>query len=205
MLRIVAADDHRIFLEGVNSLFSAINDCQLVAMCEHRAELLGLIQTHNPDVVLIDISMPGTIIESIIEAIDKDYPQVRVLALTMHSEPNLVNQLLSLGLAGYILKEDAFDELEIAVRSVACDEQYISNSLVEVMRNFHDNINTLSRRESEILRYISNGHSNKSVAKELDITERTVRFHLSNCCIKLDANGRTNAVAKALSLSIFEI
>ncbi|NQZ33381.1 MAG: response regulator transcription factor [Oceanospirillaceae bacterium] len=205
MLRIVAADDHRIFLEGVNSLFSAINDCQLVAMCEHRDELLGLIQTHNPDVVLIDISMPGTSIESIIEAIDKDYPQVRVLALTMHSEPNLVNQLLSLGLAGYILKEDAFDELEIAVRSVACDEQYISNSLVEVMRNFHDNINTLSRRESEILRYISNGHSNKSVAKELDITERTVRFHLSNCCIKLDANGRTNAVAKALSLSIFEI
>jgi DNA-binding NarL/FixJ family response regulator len=205
MLNIIAVDDHRIFLEGVSSLLAPITDFNLVDICQNRDELLALIDKYRPDVVLMDISMPGISIESVLQVMEKDYPDIQLLALTMHSELNLVSQLLHLGMSGYILKEDAFDELEQAIRNVAANEQYISCSLLEVMGEPLSSKKTLTQRESEILRLVGNGYSNKSVAKQLLISERTVRFHLSNCCIKLNANGRTNAVAKALSLSLFEM
>ncbi|EPJ47719.1 MAG: hypothetical protein OFPII_11310 [Osedax symbiont Rs1] len=205
MLKIIAADDHRVFLEGLHSLFSAIEDFCLIGKCEHRDQLPQLIALHQPDIVLMDISMPGAAIESVLKAAEKEHSELKFLALTMHSEPTLVTQLLHLGMSGYILKEDAFDELEPAIRKVVAGEQYISCSLLEVMQQSHSGSQTLTHRETEILCYVGRGYSNKNVAKFLEISERTVRFHLSNCCIKLKANGRTNAVAKALSLSLFEI
>lgn len=208
-IKLVAADDHRLFLEGLKSLFEIIPEFNLVAVCENGDDLLTLIDQHHPDVALIDISMPGANTEMIVEKVEADFPDTYLIALTMHLDPEMAEELLSLGLSGYVLKEEAFDEVSNAINAVITGDQFISPVLAKAININQQKSETrkdfLTARELEVLKSAANGESNKAIARALDISERTVRFHVSNCCVKLEAHGRSNAVAKAMQMGLITV
>ncbi len=204
-IKIIAADDHRLFLEGLKSLFSYTLKFNLIDIYYDGNELLNGIRSHEPDIALIDLSMPGASTQTIISEVDKHYSNTKLIALTMHMEPRRAEQLLKLGLNGYVLKEAAFDELNQAIYAVMAGEQFISSDLSIALQEYHENTikkDHLTKREIEVLQQVAQGLSNKEIARVLNISERTVRFHTSNFCIKLNAKGRSNAVAKAMQLSL---
>jgi len=208
-ITLVAADDHRLFLEGLKSLFELIPEFNLIAVCGDGDSLLSLISQHKPNIALVDISMPGASTETIVTTVENDYPDTHLLALTMHLEPALAEKLFELGLCGYVLKEEAFDELGLAIHSLQAGEQYISPALITALsayRGERDNKKEiLTHREVDVLNHTAKGSSNKEIARSLDISERTVRFHISNCCVKLNAHGRSNAVVKAIQLELIVV
>ncbi len=204
-IEIVAADDHQIFLEGLKSLFQLSAGHTLIACCGDGDSLLDIIINKTPDIALVDLSMPGATTEDIVNTVEKKNLDTQLIALTMHKEPELAQELLELGLAGYVLKEEAFDELSNAIQAVLQGEQFISPNLLKAIKNSKQQKDLLSRREIEVLQYAAEGVSNKKIAQLIGISERTVRFHVSNCCLKLDAHGRSHAIAKAVQMGLFEV
>lgn len=208
-IKVVAADDHRLFLEGLDSLFQRIPNFSLIHTCEDGDTLLHLIEQDRPHIALIDLSMPGAGTEEIVKTVDENNWNTKLIALTMHHEPHYAQQLLKLGLSGYVLKDEAFDELNNAISAVQSDEQFISPSLtkliIEANRKKKAELSLLTSREIEVLENAAKGQSNKEIARSIDISERTVRFHISNCCLKLEAQGRSNAVAKAMQMELIKL
>lgn len=208
-ITIVAADDHRLFLEGLKSLFEITPEYNLVSVCEDGDAFLSLISDNNPNIALVDISMPGASTDIIVETVEMYHPETHLIALTMHLEPELAEELLELGLSGYVLKDEAFDELSNAIQAVMSGEQFISPVLTKAINEHHKESalkkDILSSREVEVLENAAKGQSNKEIARSLDISERTVRFHVSNCCVKLEAHGRSNAVAKAVQMALIKV
>lgn len=201
IVTIVAADDHSMFLEGLSSLLGRSDTYKLLATASCGDELIQLINKYTPSIALVDLSMPGAKTEDIIKSAEVNSPDTELIALTMHLEAHLANALLTLGLSGYVLKESAFEELIDAIDCVHRGEQFLSPSMIDALKQLDPadaNISSLTSREQQVLVCASQGLSNKETARQLDISERTVRFHISNCCIKLNANGRANAVALAL-------
>lgn len=207
-INLVAADDHRIFLEGLKSLFEYTENFNLIDVCEDGDCLLKLISEHKPEIALVDISMPGASTEVIVETVELHHPDTKLIALTMHFDPQLAEKLFELGICGYVLKENAFDELGKSINALQAGEQYISPKLMKAIVEYHHKKDTekelLTIREVDVLGCAAQGKSNKEIARLLDISERTVRFHISNCCAKLDAQGRSNAVAKALQMQLIQ-
>ena len=198
-LTLVAADDHRLFLEGLASLFQRTGDYELVAVCEDGERLLALVEEHRPDIVLLDVSMPGAAAETIVATIRARYPGTKVIAVTMHLDLALAGELFGLGLAGYVSKADAFDELGEAIAALARGESYRSPALASAGREAGAPPGgLLSERELAVLRCAASGKNNHEIADALSISERTVRFHLTNCCEKLKARGRSHAIALAM-------
>lgn len=205
-ITLIAADDHQLFLEGLGSLFSSMVGLTLLKTCNNGDDLLQLAQQYTPDIVLLDLSMPGADTETIIHTLETRLPQTKLIALTMCFDYTTAQNLLALGLSGYVLKDAAFHELETAIHQVYAGDEFVSTSLIHAIRDASDTVDTLlTSKEKAILTDVAQGHKNHAIAEKHFITERTVRFHLANCCIKLDANGRTHAVAKALSLNLITI
>jgi len=204
VVRIIAADDHQLFLEGLASLFLADQSLNFVASCNDGDALQSLVNQHGADVVLLDLSMPGPSTEQLIDWFGENFPDIQLIALTMFSNGRYAQELLQLGLSAYVLKDCAFDDLHLAIEEVMAGGQFLSAELMAAMRAGNEE-SSLTNRELEVLHGAANGLGNKEIARELNITERTARFHLSNCCVKLDANGRSHAVAKAVQLSMIKL
>lgn len=202
--RIIAADDHQMFLEGLASLFHNDPACELLQRCGDGNELQIAVAKHKPDIVLLDLSMPGPSSEELITWFNQSFPSVQLIALTMYSDVQYAQELLALGLSAYVLKDSAFDDLHLAIDEVREGGQFVSPGLLELLQPGADNA-ALTRRELEVLSCAAHGQGNKEIARTLDISERTARFHLSNCCIKLEAQGRSHAVAKAVQMAIIKI
>lgn len=201
---LVAADDHQIFLEGVASLLRDHPHLELAATANNGDDLLSLLGEHSPDVVLLDLSMPGADTETILAAVESDYPDMSVIALTMFSDGRIARKYLDLGMAGYVVKDDAFDDLVTAIDEVVAGGQFISASLVGGLTARGDAAAepVLTPQEQAVLRAAAEGKSNKEIARLLDISERTVRFHMSNCFSKFGVGSRGGAIAVALTKNL---
>ena len=204
MIKIVAADDHQVFLQGLESLLKLSGNYELCGCANNGDSLLALIDEYKPNVALVDLSMPGASTAEIIESVNIHNNSTKLIALTMHIEAHIAKKLVALGLSGYILKESAFEELTDAIDKVLRGETYLSNDMIKILAKYDEKYQDdgeLTLREKEVLHNAAIGQSNKEIARTMNISERTVRFHLSNCCLKLSANGRSNAVAIALKES----
>jgi len=203
-ISIVIADDHQIFREGLARLLASEEDIVLIGEVDNGDDLLELVREHNPDVAIIDISMPGPGVDGIINAIDDMGVKTEALALTMHLEPSLAKRLLALGISGYIIKEAAFDELVSGVKAVAGGDQYICHAMLNRMADSDSNkpLPPLTEREFECLNMAAEGATAKMIANEIGITERTVRFHFSNICQKFEVQRRSEAIALAVKSGI---
>ena len=197
---LVAADDHQIFLEGISSLLRNHPHIELLATANDGDQTIDLLDRYQPNVLLLDLSMPGASTEQLLSVVDTQHPDTLVIALTMFSDGGIAKKYLELGLSGYVIKDDAFDDLVTAIDEVVDGGQFISSSLIDgVGLAIDDPMPNLTKQEQAVLTAASEGMSNKEIARSLDISERTVRFHMSNCFTKFGVSSRGGAIAVALN------
>jgi len=192
--RILIADDHRIVRQGLRSLVEQENDLKVVGMAANGRQALQMSRRLIPDVIIMDISMPDLNGIDATSQIVKEVPGVKVIALSMHSEKQLIDGMLRAGAAGYLLKESAFEELIKAIRIVCAGKKYLSPDVTDIVLrdylnpsidNDHPLTPDLTLREREVLQLIVEGCATKEVANRLNISIKTVESHRSRIMYKL--------------------
>jgi len=209
---VLIADDHAIVRDGLRALVHAQPGLFVVGEAGDGDEAWQRTRTLEPDVVVIDVSMPGLSGIEAIERITRDCPDVKVLALTMHEERGYVSRVLRAGAAGYALKRSASSELVRAIHAIVAGERYVDPSLAgTLLTNFaarssrgRDSegvspIGKLTSREEEVLRLLALGYSNKEIASSLSISVKTVETHRSSGMARLGLSSRAALVRFALA------
>lgn len=206
-LRIVLADDHVVVREGIKALVNAQGDMGVVGEASDGEAALGVVRELRPDVLVVDMSMPGLNGAQVTRRVRQECPGVRVLALTVHDDREYLAQLLKAGATGYVLKRAASSELIQAIRVVAAGGLYLDPMVAgKVVDHFVGNTldvsnaeeEVLSQRETEVLKLVARGFSNKEVASRLSISVKTVETHKARIMEKLRLQGRSDMVRFAL-------
>jgi two-component system response regulator NreC len=207
-IRLLIVDDHQIIIDGLKSLLEDEADIKLLGEANNGKEALDILRLLDVDIVLMDIDMP---IMNGIEAtkhILKDFPNVKVVILSMHKEGGLIKNLISIGAHGFLLKNSDQAQLIEAIRKVAYGDKYFSPEVTMSLLN-KTSINTsafngidllskLTERETEILKLIAEGYSNKEIGEKLFISHRTVDTHRTNLMKKLDVNNIAGLIKFAI-------
>lgn len=207
-LRILLADDHESVREGLKAILSTQGDMEVIAEVQDGRAAVAQALMLQPDIVVMDVSMPNLNGLKATEALMAQCPSVRVLALTRHADDAYLQQMLKAGAAAYVLKQSRATELLQAIRAIAAGKKYLDPAIAEtVIGNLGRQGTTaanrlaevsLSAREEEVLRLIAWGHSNKSIATQLDLSVKTVETHKSKAMQKLGMRGRIDIVRYAL-------
>ncbi len=196
-MRVLLADDHAIFREGLRAILSDEPGVEVVADVADGREAVAVAQERAPDVVVMDLSMPGLNGIDATRAIVEQSPNVKVLCLSMHADRHMVAAALSAGATGYVLKNCASTELTEALRTVASHRTYLSPAVAgDVVRDYVARLSAteaanepqLTRRERETLQLIAEGHSTKDIAVRLGISAKTVATHREHIMAKLDVH-----------------
>jgi DNA-binding NarL/FixJ family response regulator len=207
-MRVIIADDHRIVREGLRFMLSESSDVDIVAEAESGEELLDILSTTPTDVVLLDVRMPGMSGLDALEQLAASHPDVKVIILSMHDDPAYVRRAVELGASGYLLKSTGREELERALEIVFEGGAYVQGEvtkpLLDAMTGDIDEPPALSPREQQILQLVALGRENKQIARELDISEATVKTHIKGIFARLDVRSRAEAVAVGLRFGIIE-
>jgi len=198
-MRVLLADDHAILIEGLRAYLSYYDDVEVVGEAHDGAEALASVAELQPDIVLMDIAMPGINGITATRLIREQYPQTRVLVLTQHEEKQYVLALLKAGASGYILKRALGSDLINALRTVARGGTFlyptVATLLVEEMK--HPTV-SLTPREAEVLQHIVRGETSSQIADSLSLSVKTVEWHRSNLMSKLNVHGVADLVRYAL-------
>jgi DNA-binding NarL/FixJ family response regulator len=205
-LRILLADDHETVREGLRLILNAQPDMQVVATAGDGREAVSQAERMTPDVVIMDISMPGLNGLAATLQLTEKCPAAKVLTLTRHADSSYLQQLMRAGAAGYVLKQSRPAELLHAIRSVATGGKYLDSSMTAPVVGSYTRAATpgpeptapLSPRETEVLRLIAWGNTNKEIASRLDLSVKTVEAHKANGMRKLHMRGRIDIVRYAL-------
>ena len=200
MIRLLLADDHTIFLQGLTKLLDAWPEAKIVAEAVDGQKAWELILRHKPDVAVVDIKMPQMSGIEIAEHVRTQGLSTRVVVLTMHDEPALALEAEHAGVHGYVLKDNTFEELSKAIETVASGRRYMSPSVSEKLHAFRLNSGgvTLSPREREVLKLIASGLSSKTIARELDISPKTVETYRNRLMSKLNLHSIAELVRYAI-------
>jgi DNA-binding NarL/FixJ family response regulator len=202
MINVLITDDHRLVRQGLNQILSSEPDINVVGEAADGEEACLKVRLLKPDVVLMDISMPGMNGVEATLLLKASAPETSVIILTMHQREDLVFQALKAGAKGYFLKETDSQELIEAIRLIHAGgvmlDSDIANQLIEEFRRLkepgeHEEVLHLTARERDILELLSQGADNARIAKALSISEKTVRNRLSGIFDKLHVNNRTEA------------
>jgi two-component system response regulator NreC len=201
-IRLVLADDHAVVRRGLELLLSAEEDFEVVATVGDVAAAIRTTRGHKPDVLVLDLNMPGGSSLDAIPEILQASPQTQIAVLTMQDEPAFARRALSAGAKAYVLKEAADDELVMAVRLAAAGETYLNPQLGARMAAeplpSDGPPDDLSEREVEVLRMIALGHTNAEIAEQLYLSIRTVESHRAHIQQKLRRSSRADLVRYAL-------
>ena len=214
-IRVFLADDHLILREGIRSLLGKVPDIEVVGEAGEGGETVAKVEQLVPDVVLMDITMPGMSGLEATKQIKQKYPQVKVLILTIHETSQYLSQMLQAGASGYVVKTTAASELISAIRAVHQGDVYLYPSITQMLiedylqrvKGGEERISYegLTNREREILMYIAEDKKNKEIADLLGISVRTVQAHRTNLMDKLGAHDRTELVKYAISKGIIDL
>jgi DNA-binding NarL/FixJ family response regulator len=192
----MVVDDHDIVRTGLASLLASATDMVCVGTAPDGNAALELEQRLSPDVVLLDLSMPGRNGVSVTRALRDAGRSARVLVLTTYAEPDLVLEVLQAGADGYLLKESRAETILDGVRAVAAGDAPVDPRVARWLLTdlrAHATSDALTEREREVLELVRQGHPNKSIARRLDITERTVKAHVGHILQRLGVADRTQA------------
>ncbi len=208
MYRVILADDHTIFRDGLKSLINKEPDLKIVAEAKDGTILLEKLKTVKCDVVVLDISMPNLSGLAALKEIKNKFPQINILMLTMQKDQEHFKHAMSAGALGYILKDDAYEQLVLAIRLVAKGQRFVSPSMsglvTERFIRSVDEVETpsleiLTHRETQVLKLIAQGLPNKNIATKLKISVRTVESHRFHLMDKLGIKSTANIVRYAVS------
>lgn len=208
MIRVMLADDHQILLDGLRRLIDSTGDMRVIATATEAASAISLAQEHRPDVLVLDISMPGGGLEVARRVREMELP-TRIVILTMFAEDRYVMEAVRLGAAGYVLKRSADKELIEAIRAVAAGDAYLTPAAVRLLLATQHSDNgrpepALSPREREVLRLTARGYSNLEIAERLFVSPKTVDTYRSRIMAKLDLHRRSQLVEYALGHGLLE-
>ena len=199
-IRIVIADDHRLVLSGLRAALADAEGIEVVGEATTGRAAVKTVIARQPDVVLLDLRMPDGDGFWALREIRREAPNTRVVVLSMHDDPQHVNQALADGACGYIVKSIEPGELASAIRHTVDGTVFTSASAPSSLRSTSQDSpqRLITERELEILQYVAEGLSNSQIGKQLWVTEQTVKFHLSNIYRKLGVSNRTEASRYAL-------
>jgi DNA-binding NarL/FixJ family response regulator len=206
MIKVLLVDDHKLVRAGLQSLLATTDDIAVVGTAADGSEAIGVATATDPDVVLMDLSMPGM---SGVEATRKLrclMPSARVVVLTTFADEDLVHQSIDAGAVGYLLKDEEPDDLVRGVRAAANGESPLSAKIARVLLSppSPPSLDQLTEREREVLSLLANGMANREIAVEMAITERTVKAHLSNVYQRIGVADRTQAALWARRNGLIE-
>jgi DNA-binding NarL/FixJ family response regulator len=198
-LRIVLIEDDDILRMGYESLLSDVEDFVVVNAYASYDLAKKHLEADHPDVILLDIQMPGTNGLQALPFIKKALPNANIIILTVFDSPELVFEALTMGAGGYLTKNSSASKIIDAVREVSTGGGAMSTNVARiVMHSFQKNLNSpLTKRETEILDRIANGQTKSQIANDLFIDQETVRSHVKNIYIKLDVNSKSEAIKTA--------
>jgi len=196
-IRLVVADDHRLFLEGVRASLQVAEDIEVVGEADSGSKLLSLVAHAQPDLVLMDFSMPQLDGLACLDTIQSRHPEVKVAILSAFREPDVIQAALRRGACAYIVKTINPDDLAAVVRQIINGTVYQALDLAEPEQLGSARSVGLTERELAILQSLARGLSNEAIAKELWIARQTVKFHVRNIYRKLGVSNRTEAARYA--------
>lgn len=221
--KIVIVDDHQLFREGVKRILDFENTFEVVAEGNDGSEVMALYEKHKPDVILMDINMPRVNGVEATETLINEYPEAKVIILSIHDDGSYVTHALKTGALGYMLKEMDADAIIEAIKVVSVGGSYlhpkVTHNLVAEFRRlserehkgaFQQNdirrpYHLLTKRECEVLQLLTDGQSNRTIGETLFISEKTVKNHVSSILQKMDVNDRTQAVVSAIKNGWVEV
>ncbi|MEE8485830.1 MAG: response regulator transcription factor [Acidimicrobiia bacterium] len=207
-MRILIVDDHKVVRDGIRYMLSDAPDIEIVGEAGSAETMFEIIDKDPLDVVLLDIRMEGMTGLDALSRIAADFPQIRVLMLSMHDQPGYVRRAIELGASGYLLKSAGRDEILAAISAVSEGDTYIQSSLMEpllaAVKGAPRQTGRLSPRENQVLQLIANGSENKQIARELGLSEATVKTYIRGVFDRLDVSSRAEAVAVGLRIGIIE-
>jgi two-component system, NarL family, response regulator LiaR len=202
-IRVMVVDDHAVVRSGLEAFLMAFDDLELVSGANSGEQALRNCEASQPDVILMDLVMPGMDGAATTQAIRERYPQVQVIALTSFKEEELVQGALQAGAIGYLLKNISADELAGAIRAAHAGRPTLAPEaaqvLIQASRQPAQPRYDLTEREQEVLELLAQGMSNNEIADRLVVSRSTVKFHVSSILSKLGVSSRTEAVALALN------
>lgn len=211
-IKVMIADDHSMIREGLKQLLELEGNFEVIAEANDGEECLQIVNTLNPDVLLLDINMPKKNGLEVLRELKSRKSKMKVLVLTVHNEVEYLIKAMDIGINGYLLKDSESAKLKKAILTVIRGETYIQpdlipmlNSKMKSMKNDRDKLDSLTRRELDVLKNLSVGMYNKEIATKLDISERTVKNHVSNIFKKIGVSDRTQAAVFAIRNNLVDI
>lgn len=211
-ISVLIADDHPLFRQGIKQILELENDITVVAQAANGDEAVRLTREHKPDVILMDINMPGSNGLQAIKEIKDENINSKIIVLTIHEDREYLIKTIQMGAEGYVLKDAEPSVLIDAIRSVHQGQSYIQPTMTkELVKEFNrltlhskekNGENMLTTREREVLKLIAEGMINKEIATKLYISEKTVKNHVSSIFRKLNVSDRTQAAIYAIKHNI---
>lgn len=211
-IKVMLADDHVLMREGIRQLLEFDGSIEVIAEANDGEECIEKLKTVHPQILLLDINMPKKNGIEVLQEIKNKNINVKVLILTVHGEIEYLLKAVDIGVDGYILKDSESSELKKVINAVINGESYIQPKLIPALNNRlvardvdKDKIDLLTARELEVLIQVANGKFNKEIATSLNISERTVKNHISNIFKKIEVSDRTQAAVFAIKNDIIKL
>lgn len=203
MIRVVVADDHPIVRSGIAALLDSADDIEVVGQASTGEEAVERALSLEPEIVLMDLRMPGLTGDEATAAILAERPGIRIVVLTTYESDENILAAIEAGASGYLLKAAPQEEILAGIRSVARGEVALAPSIAAMLvKRVSTPKVSLSPRETEVLRLVASGNSNPAIAAALFVSEATVKTHLLHAFEKLNARDRTHAVTRAMELGL---
>ena len=203
--RVVIVDDHPLVAEGIEAILESYDDIEVAATLSGGQEVIDRLEALAPDVILMDLNMPGLNGLSATEMILEQRPETRILVLSMHDTPEYISNALGHGAMGYVLKDVPTDEIKRAIDAVMSGERYLCTGAEGALRPvMSGGREQLTNREQTVLLQLAQGKSNKEVAQALDISVRTVETHRKNIKRKLGSSSTAGLTRYALEHGVLQ-
>jgi two-component system, NarL family, response regulator len=203
-IKVLAVDDHPLVRKGIASILANEGDMQLIGEAGNGREAVDLFRQHHPDVVLMDLRMPDMDGVQATQAIRKEYPEARIIALTSYDGDQDIYRALEAGVRGYMLKEMVHTDVLRAIRTVHSGKRLMPQEVAERLSEYFPQV-ALTPREVEVLGHVARGLANKEIADQLGTASGTIKMHIQNILEKLGASDRTQAVTIAIQRGILHL